>query len=573
MPTLYDNKYEYLKDLGEGGFGKVFLARERVSKRLVAIKQLKDTDKQKQEDIIHEIEVVSKFENPNIVAYYHHFWQDELLFLVMEYCAGGNLRHKMKTQELLATDVFNWVQILAECLRIVHKKGIIHHDIKPDNILFSENGTIKISDFGIANTGAGTRAYMSPEALNWESNAKTDPRVDIYAVGVTLMELLTGKNPFFFQSKEQIIELHQKAEFPIKHLPNWQQEIILKAINKVPELRFQYMVELEEAIKAKAVPVIFKKEILKAAELAEYAEKALKTKKWRSAAKYLDIAYKKYPNNVLVLQAYGKYWLQMQNLPKAKWSFDKALSLNPRLDLQKDLGWINLENKNYPIAISLLSDHLHRHPSDYEACNLLLRCYYETNRYEPAMELAKMLMESNDKLLCFANNYYISCAMQNLGQVVLPNSVLKAPENPFVDYNFSIVLDDKETHNLEKTPTLKSKLLFMDFHFNNIGKNTLTFLDSNNKKASLDSFDKPIVKIGREGYDVNDVQVPGGTSISRRHCLIVNCKDDVWVYDLESTGTYLNDEKIISKAPVLGLNKLRIGSIEYTITTDKSKLL
>ena len=573
MPTLYDNKYEYLKDLGEGGFGKVFLARERVSKRLVAIKQLKDTDKQKQEDIIHEIEVVSKFENPNIVAYYHHFWQDELLFLVMEYCAGGNLRHKMKTQELLATDVFNWVQILAECLRIVHKKGIIHHDIKPDNILFSENGTIKISDFGIANTGAGTRAYMSPEALSWESNAKTDPRVDIYAVGVTLMELLTGKNPFFFQSKEQIIELHQKAEFPIKHLPNWQQEIILKAINKVPELRFQYMVELEEAIKAKAVPVIFKKEILKAAELAEYAEKALKTKKWRSAAKYLDIAYKKYPNNVLVLQAYGKYWLQMQNLPKAKWSFDKALSLNPRLDLQKDLGWINLENKNYPIAISLLSDHLHRHPSDYEAYNLLLRCYYETNRYEPAMELAKMLIESNDKLLCFANNYYISCAMQNLGQVVLPNSVLKPPENPFVDYNFSIVLDDKETHNLEKTPTLKSKLLFMDFHFNNIGKNTLTFLDSNNKKASLDSFDKPIVKIGREGYDVNDVQVPGGTSISRRHCLIVNCKDDVWVYDLESTGTYLNDEKIISKAPVLGLNKLRIGSIEYTITTDKSKLL
>lgn len=573
MPTLYDNKYEYLKDLGEGGFGKVFLAREKVSKRLVAIKQLKDTDKQKQEDIIHEIEIVSKFENPNIVAYYHHFWQDELLFLVMEYCAGGSLRNKIKAEDVSATDIFNWTQTLAECLRIVHKKSIIHHDIKPDNILFSENGTIKISDFGIANTGAGTRAYMSPEALSWESNAKTDPRVDIYAVGVTLMELLTGKNPFFFQSKEQIIELHQKADFPIKHLPNWQQEIILKAINKVPELRFQYMVELEEAIKAKAVPVIFKKEILKAAELAEYAEKALKTKKWRNAAKYLDIAYKKYPNNVLVLQAYGKYWLQMQNLPKAKWSFDKALSLNPRLDLQKDLGWINLENKNYPIAISLLSDHLHRHPSDYEAYNLLLRCYYETNRYEPAMELAKMLMESNDKLLCFANNYYISCAMQNLGEVVLPNSVLKAPENPFVDYNFSIVLDDKETHNLEKPPTMKSKLLFMDFHFNNIGRNTLTFLDSNNKKATLDSFDKPIVKIGREGYDVNDVQVPGGTAISRRHCLIINCKDDVWVYDLESTGTYLNDEKIISKAPVLGLNKLRIGSIEYTITTDKSKLL
>ena len=76
--TLYDSRYEYIKDLGEGGFGKVFLAKEKVSNRLVAIKQLKNTDKLKQEDIIHEIEIVSKFENPNIVAYYHHFWQDEM---------------------------------------------------------------------------------------------------------------------------------------------------------------------------------------------------------------------------------------------------------------------------------------------------------------------------------------------------------------------------------------------------------------------------------------------------------------------------------------------------------------
>ena len=294
--------------------------------------------------------------------------------------------------------------------------------------------------------------------------------------------------------------------------------------------------------------------------------------KWRNAAKYLEIAYEKYPSNVLVLQAYGKYWLQRQHLEKAKWSFDKALSLNPRLVLQKDLGWINLENKNYPIAISLLSDHLHRHPSDYEAYNLLIRCYYETNRYEPAMELAKMLLESSEKFICFANNYYISCAMHNLGQVVFPETVLKAPDNPFVDYNFSVVLDDKSTHNLDKPPTLKSKLLFMDFRFNNHLKNTLFFLNTRNQEIS-DSYDKTIIKIGRKGYDVNDIEVGGQTAISRRHSLIVNCKDDVWVYDLESVGTYLNGEQVKSKAPILGLNKLKLGSVEYTITTDKSKLL
>ena len=571
--VLFDNKYQYVKNLGEGGFGKVFLAKEAVSNRLVAIKQLTIIDKQEQATIIHEIEIVAKFENPNIVTYYTHFWQDELLFLVMEYCSMGSLRSKIKAPSTTATDILNWIQTLARCLGNIHNKGIIHHDIKPDNILFNENGTIKISDFGLANKEGGTRSYQSPESLDWETETKNDPRVDIYALGVTLMELLLKRNPFSSLSKEQILELHQKADFPINELSNWQQEIILKAINKVPELRFQNMTEFEEAIKAKAVPVIFRKEIIKAAQLVEFAERALKTKKWISAAKYLELADTKYPNNVSVLHAFGKYYLLMQKISIAKNYFEKALSLNPRLDLQKDLGWINLENKNYPIAISLLSDHLHRHSADFEAYNLLLRCYYETNRYEPAMELAKMLMETNDKLLCFANNYFISSAMHNIGNMVFSNTVLKAPDNPFIDYNYSIVLDDRETHDLDKMPTMKSKLLFMDYHFNSIVKNTITFLDSDNKKAALGSFDKTIVKIGREGYDVNDLQVPGGTSVSRRHCLIVNSKDDVWLYDLASVGTYLNKERIRTKTPIIGTNKLTIGNVAYSITTDKSKLL
>lgn len=570
---LYDNRYEHTKDLGRGGFGKVFLAKEKTSNRLVAIKQLINISKDEQEDMIHEIEIVSKFENPNIVSYYHNFWQDEQLFLVMEYCSGGSLRKKIEAKNYSKSDVFNWITTLTECLNLVHKKNIIHHDIKPDNILFSESGVIKISDFGIANTGGGTRAYMSPEALSWDENARNDSRVDIYALGVTLIELLTGKNPFFSLAREQILELHQKADFGIGNLPNWQQEIILKAINKIPELRFQYMGDFKEAIRRKAVPVIFNREILKAAQLAEYAQKALKTKKWRSAYKYLELADSKYPDNVSVLQVFGKYYLRMQKIHEAKEYFERALRLNPRLDLQKDLGWINLENKNYPIAISLLSDHLHRHPSDYESYNLLLRCYYETGRYEPAMELAKMLMESNEKLLCFANNYYISNVMQNIGKVVLPDTVMKAPDNPFIDYNLSVVLEEKESHSYEKKPTLKSKLLFMDYHFNNIGLNSLSISEYKNKSVEWQIFEKPIIKLGRKGYDVNDIQVSGGTSISRRHCLIVNSKDDVWIYDLNSTGTYLNDVKINYKAPLIGLNKLRFSNVEYMVTTDKNKLL
>jgi len=113
----------------------------------------------------------------------------------------------------------------------------------------------------------------------------------------------------------------------------------------------------------------------------------------------------------------------------------------------------------------------------------------------------------------------------------------------------------------------------MDFHFNTMKENTITFLDCNVPDFVLGSTVNPIIKFGREEYDLNDYQVPGGNAISRRHCLIINSKDNVWLYDLESTGTYLNDEKVTKKMPIIGFNILSINDVDYTITTDKTKLL
>ncbi|MEI2674370.1 MAG: serine/threonine-protein kinase [Chitinophagaceae bacterium] len=213
MPELFDNKYRFVKDLGSGGFGKVFLAKEERSENLVAIKQLKNEDKAKQDDIIYEMQMVSKFNHPNIVLYKHHFVQEDLLYIVMEYCPLGSLRDLMRKEKITSTFVWKWMSELTETLQLVHEKEIIHHDIKPDNILFTENRTIKITDFGVANTGAGTRPYMSPEALGWETGAVKDARVDIYALGVTLLELLTKRNPFIGKSAEEIIELHDLKRF------------------------------------------------------------------------------------------------------------------------------------------------------------------------------------------------------------------------------------------------------------------------------------------------------------------------------------------------------------------------
>lgn len=573
MAELYDNKYRFEKELGKGGFGRVFLAREEVSNRLVAVKQLNNTDKEQQEKIVYEIQVVAKFNHPNIVTYHHHFSQDGLLYLVMEYCSAGSLREAMTNKKTTSVEILNWITELSETVHFVHEKGIIHHDIKPDNILFTENGKIKISDFGIANTGAGTRAYMSPEALSWDSKSVMDARVDIYALGVTLMELLTGSNPFFYQSKEQILALHDKSDFPIKKLPNWQQEIILKSINKVPEMRFQSMNDFAEAIKSKQVPLVLNKDIIKAGEFAEKAEKLLATKKWSKAGALLEFAAGQYPNNVNVIRVLGKYYLIQQKISKAKRCYEKALQLNSRLDVQKDLGWLNLASKNYPTAISLLSDHLHRNPSDYEAYNLLLQCFYETNRYEAGMDLARTLLDINSDNACFANNYYICCALHNIGETVFPNTVLKARSNDFVDYNFSIILESEPTHSKDKKPTLKSKLLFMDYRFHKMAVNTLHFVQSNIPDGKIGETEKRIIKFGRKGYDVNDIEIPGGTGISRRHCLIINCKDDVWLYDLDSTGTYVNNDLVKDKVPLIGLNTIRIGKVEYQITTDKDKLL
>ena len=126
--------------------------------------------------IVREIQAVARFYHPNIATYHHHFSENGLLFLVMEYCAGGSLRGVLAGKKVPTTDAMRWTLALAEALETVHKAGVIHHDIKPDNILFTDNGAIKISDFGIANTGGGTLAYMSPEALAWDRRSVRDAR-------------------------------------------------------------------------------------------------------------------------------------------------------------------------------------------------------------------------------------------------------------------------------------------------------------------------------------------------------------------------------------------------------------
>ena len=575
MAELFDNRYRFVKDLGVGGFGKVFLAEEEKSKHQVAIKQLNNRDKKRQDSIVHEMQVLGKFNHPNIVGYKHYFVQDDLLYIVMEYCSQGSLSAMICKQKITTTFIWKWIETLTHTMQFVHEKKIIHHDIKPGNILFTEDRIIKISDFGVANTGGGTNGYLSPEASNWDQDTAKDERVDIYALGVTLLELLTGKNPFAYKSDDEILALHEKKDFGITHLPFWQQEIILKAIAKIPEQRFQNMKEFNEAIRAKYVPIIFDKEVIRAGDIAGKAGLLLKRKKWSKAINLLDYAEKQLKPNVNVLQLKGKYYLLQQKLDLAKAYYEKALIWNPRLDVQKELGWINLEKNNYPTAISLLSDYLHRNPSDYEAYNLLIQCFYETNRYELAIDLSKTLLEVDKDNDCFENNYFISSVMQNIGKKITPEDLMKSynDDNPFINYNCDLVSENGLSHAFDKKPTLKSKMLFMDYRFKTFHTGEIYITDLSLIGQNAIVISEPIIRIGREHFLGNDLSVPGGTSISRRHCLILNCKDDVWLCDLNSTGTYVNDERVNGKVPLVGKNIIRIGNTEYEVTNDRTKLL
>ena len=573
MPTVFNKIYQFERDLGAGGFGRVFLAREKVSQRRVAIKQLNNQDATRQKAIVHEMQMVSQFNHPNIVTYHHHFSESGLLFLVMEYCSGGSVRDAIDGRKVNAAEVLNWIQTLAEALDFVHGKKVIHHDIKPDNILVTEGGTLKISDFGVANTGAGTRSYMSPEALAWGGNSVFDVRVDVYALGVTLMELLTGNNPFLYKSRDEIQAMHDKGDFPIKSLPGWQQEIILKAINKVPELRFQSMGDFAAAIRARHVPLLLDQDAILAGQAAERAERSLSTKKWARAGSLLEFAAGRYPNNVNVLRALGRFHLMQQKIERAKGAYETAIKLNPRIDVQKDLGWINLELKDYPAAISLLSDHLHRNPSDLEAHNLLLQCFYETDRHEVAIALARAILNIEPHNPCFANNYYIASLLHGAHQKIPPGDLLGDYTNDFITYNWSVVSEATPTHAWERSPTLKSKLLFMDYRFRKLSLCPLFITDDSSTPPLYRQLHKLIISFGRDGYRCNDVQVTDNTNISRRHCVIVNCRDDVWLYDLNSIGTYLNGERVNGKVPLIGKNFVRIGNKEFIITSDKDSLI
>jgi formylglycine-generating enzyme required for sulfatase activity/serine/threonine protein kinase len=271
-------QYEILRMLGRGGMGAVYLARQISLNRLVAIKILPadmgDSDQGFAERFKNEAQAMAQLSHPGIVAVFD-FGQtaNGLLFIVMEYIEGTDVQLMLTSQgRLHSAHAMAITAHVCDALQYAHTRGIIHRDIKPSNIMVSNDGVVKVADFGLAKmsqgqtTGLtqsgmamGTPHFMAPEALTLGS--AVDQRADIYAVGVMLYQMLTGKLP------QGMFEM---PSFQVPGLDPRYDRIVAKALREDREVRYQAAVELRHDLDA-----ILTQPVEKTAPDAETEVKAL----------------------------------------------------------------------------------------------------------------------------------------------------------------------------------------------------------------------------------------------------------------------------------------------------------
>jgi len=209
-------RYKLVKKLGQGGMGEVFLAEDTVLRRKVALKFVRnedDLDADSEKQVLQEARAAAALDHPFICHIHDVGEMDSKPFIAMEYVQGQTLKEKLSGSPLPLEEALQIGREMAEALEEAHSRQIIHRDIKPGNVILTEQGHVKITDFGLARwiqapegaeqdftatltemtAAVGTIPYMSPEQV---TGREVDPRSDIFSLGVVLYEMLTGVNPF-----------------------------------------------------------------------------------------------------------------------------------------------------------------------------------------------------------------------------------------------------------------------------------------------------------------------------------------------------------------------------------------
>jgi eukaryotic-like serine/threonine-protein kinase len=256
LPAVF-GAYVLLEQLGQGGMGIVYKARQEAIRRLVAVKMVRTGRWAGVEERVRfrrEGEAIARVHHANIVQIHEYSEHDGQLYFSMELLEGGSLAHRLKHQPLPEREAAELVRTLARAVHAAHQCGIIHRDLKPGNVLFAVDGTPKITDFGLAklldgednqtrsNMILGTPTYMAPEQARGESQ-KIGPAADVYALGAILYESLAGRPPFLGKSNFQTMELVRTHEpdAPSRRRSGLSRDleaICLKCLEKRPDQRY-----------------------------------------------------------------------------------------------------------------------------------------------------------------------------------------------------------------------------------------------------------------------------------------------------------------------------------------------